>query len=89
MKERILGLLEHDICLFCGEQMESNWEDREQYWECDCEDAKRDRELDQKIERLNSHRPKHKFTIYEALVLRKNEQEASDDEQEANLTGSY
>ena len=44
-------------CLFCGEEKKQKWEEYESYYECDCEDAKKNREIDDKIRQLDWSRP--------------------------------
>ena len=60
-----------NICLFCGEEKKQKWEEYESYYECDCEDAKKDREIDEKIRQLNWSRPANKFRIDKRDVLSK------------------
>ena len=57
------------ICLFCGEKMQEKWEEYTQYYECDCKDAIKVREIRKKIDVLKLEMPNHKFEIVEKSVL--------------------
>ena len=63
----------NEICLFCGEKIERRWDECDSYFECECEDAKKNREISKKIHELELSRPKHKFTIQQQNILYKNE----------------
>jgi hypothetical protein len=69
---KILQYSSH-ICLFCGEEMNEKWDNFTQYYECDCPDAVKKREIDKRICELQSQIPKHKFVINEKQVLYKKE----------------
>jgi hypothetical protein len=58
------------ICLYCGNPIESKYEDCTEYWECDCEDAKLDREIDDKISELKKQRPVKKFKVVQESFVR-------------------
>jgi len=60
------------ICLFCGKTMKQKWDEYNDYYECDCDDAKYDREIDREIEELKNMRPKHKYKIINKRILVKN-----------------
>jgi len=66
--EKIIG---HStiICLFCGEEIKSYWEDCDTVYECGCEDAVKNRLIDDQIYVLNQTRPAKKYTISERRVL--------------------
>jgi hypothetical protein len=69
--ERILSFGESNICLFCGEpEKRQIGHDYETWYECDCPDAVKDREIREQIRTLESQLPSHKFEIIERPVLR-------------------
>ena len=49
------------MCIFCGKPEEKKWDEYESYYECDCPDAKLDRDITQKINDLELKRPDPKF----------------------------
>lgn len=57
------------ICLFCGKDIEQRYEEYESYYECDCEDAKKDRDITDKIRNLENSRPMYKFKTVKKDVL--------------------
>ena len=59
------------ICLFCGKEEQQHYEEYESYYECDCDGAKKTREIKEKIEQLKRTLPTHNFEIKEVSVLRK------------------
>ena len=61
-----------NICLFCGNEKAEKWVEYERYYECDCEDAKKDREIAKQIIALRFQRPKPKYKIVEKSILIKN-----------------
>jgi len=71
-QEKIIDFWSSHICLYCGEEMKSHWDEYDKYYECDCQDAKLERELNDKIENLKRQLPKEKYSIQEVKVLRKN-----------------
>jgi len=72
-KEVIIVDYHNEICLFCGCKIESQWDDCEQYYECDCENATRDRIISSKIHALDISRPKKKYHIMSQYILYKKE----------------
>jgi len=56
-------------CFFCGQEKKEHWDEMTNYFECNCEDAKKNREIDRKISDLEYSRPKHKYKIGRGLVL--------------------
>ncbi len=58
------------ICLFCGKEKEQKFDEYTPYWECDCLDAVKEREIGEKIRQLESQIPKPKFDIVMLPVLR-------------------
>jgi hypothetical protein len=66
-KQRTIGFLESHTCLFCGKEIEGQYEEYEKYYECDCPDAKKKKQ----IEDLKSKIPREKFVIREEQVLYK------------------
>jgi len=58
-----------NVCLFCGRRKEIKYEDHQVYFECDCPDAKKTREIYDQIDKLKENLPKEKFKIVEELVL--------------------
>lgn len=63
------------ICLFCGQPEKQRWEDRSPYYECDCKDAIKTREINTKISELKRSLPTHKYEIRQKQVLIKLENE--------------
>lgn len=63
--------VEDRICLYCGEsKQESIGDGYESSWECNCKDAVRNREIDEKIRELEASRPKYKyFTTTKTYVV--------------------
>ncbi len=58
------------ICLFCGKPATQRYnKDNECWYECDCPDAVKDREILEQITRLQSRRPKHKFYRYQEWTI--------------------
>ncbi len=60
-----------NICLYCGEQKKQKWEDCESYYECDCNDAVKERLILEQIEKLKQQIPRKKFVVREEHVLYK------------------
>lgn len=54
---------EYHTCLWCGNKIEQRYDDCYTYYECECAEAKRDREITEEIERLERSRPKHKYKV--------------------------
>jgi hypothetical protein len=59
------------ICLYCGNSMNEKYEEYTRYFECDCKDAKKVREIRAKIQKLELELPNHKFEIVQRNVLLK------------------
>ena len=59
------------ICLYCGENYKSRWEDREQYAYCDCKDQKEKDNILEQIEDLEISIPKYKFERIKKEYLKK------------------
>lgn len=68
---KILQFGAGNICLYCGEQKKTKYEEYEAYFECDCPDAKKERQIKSQIEDLKRQIPKEKFEIREEQVLYK------------------
>jgi len=68
--EKLLDYSDEPICLFCGNKKVNKFDDGEFYYECDCADAKRNREIDEEIRILSEQRPKRKFQIVDVRMLR-------------------
>lgn len=66
--EKILNRGER-ICLFCGKEIESQWDEYDEYYECNCNDAVKNRLIDEKIATLERSRPEPKFEIEQRDVL--------------------
>jgi len=69
-KQRILKS-EEKTCLYCGNLMEERYEDYNRYFECNCKDAKKVREIRAEIRKLELELPDHKFEIVQKDVLLK------------------
>ena len=54
--------------------MESHYEEYSEYFECDCPDAKKNKEISDKIYQLNWNRPREKFRIDQGSILYKLEE---------------
>ena len=67
---KIIGFGE-DICLFCGKPKEEKYQEYEKYYECDCPDAKKKRNIEEQIRDLKFEIPREKFEIREESVLYK------------------
>lgn len=55
------------ICMYCGQNKKEYWDEYTKYYECDCIDAIKDREIDEKIAELERSRPKNKYQIGSCL----------------------
>jgi hypothetical protein len=55
------------FCLFCGDEMRIRYDGYTPYQECDCEDAVKDREIQEKILLLQNSRPRPKFEFKLAI----------------------
>ena len=60
------------ICLFCGEELKQHYDEYTPYYECDCKDALRGRQIDEEIRKLEKMRPKENFNIQQKNILYKN-----------------
>ena len=70
MEKRILEFGESNICLFCGKEQEEHiGHDYETWYECDCADARLEREILEKIEELKSQLPREKYEVRQQDVL--------------------
>lgn len=63
-----------NICLFCGESEEQFYDEYTPYWECNCKDTVRDRQITEEIRKLEQMRPKKQFEILSKKVLYKKEE---------------
>jgi len=70
-KQRTIEFFENHTCLFCGKEIEGHYEEYEKYYECDCPDAKKKRQIEKQIRDLESKIPQPKFVIREERVLYK------------------
>lgn len=70
-EKQFLGIFDNRICLYCGEEMQSKWEEYDNYYECDCEDAKKEREIQSQIEKLKYQLPKPNYSIEDAKIIRR------------------
>lgn len=61
----------HPICLYCGEEMKQKWEEYDDYYECDCDDSKKEKAIRLKIEMLEKELPKPNYSIEDARVIRR------------------
>jgi len=59
----------NQICLFCGKEIPRRYAEYQEYYECECDDAKEDRRIWAEIIELERSRPKHRYTITTELVL--------------------
>lgn len=62
MEEEIVEINDNH-CLYCGKSMSERYDDYQLYYECDCEDAVRNREIDEEIRKLDYSRPLKKFRV--------------------------
>ena len=67
MKPKIVDT--QHICLFCGEEKPQHYEEYTPYYECNCPDAIKDREILAEINKLRLSRPKHRYDLITKLVL--------------------
>lgn len=61
---RILDWTAHHVCLYCGNEIEGRYEDCDIYYECECPDAKRKRQIEKQIHNLKCQFPKKNFLLY-------------------------
>ena len=71
MKPKILQT--DRICLYCGEEIEPQYEEYTEYYECNCLNAKKGREIIKQIRKLEMTIPEYKYSIVQKNVLYKNE----------------
>lgn len=71
MKPKILRELPTLICMYCGKKMQLHLQDHQEYWECDCKDTKKEKEIREKIRKLKLEMPKPKFGVMTENVLYK------------------
>jgi len=71
MKPKIIKTPHFQICLYCGDEIPAQIEDREYYYECDCPDAKKKRDIKEKIRKLEREIPDTKYMILQENVLHK------------------
>ena len=57
------------ICLYCGYEMEKDWDEYHPYYICYCRHATLERELDEKIRDLKSQYPEEKYSVIERKCL--------------------
>jgi hypothetical protein len=69
IKGKIIELGAQNICLYCGQQMKGQYEEYTQYFECNCIDAQKEREIREQIRKLELQLPRPKFEIREESVL--------------------
>lgn len=61
------------ICMFCGNQEKRRWDEYTSYYECDCVDAKYNRDLIEQMRQLQSdlkrklRKPKYEITMERVL----------------------
>jgi hypothetical protein len=68
---KIIPFGSDNICLFCGQPEKQHYEEYEAYWECDCADAQKEREIQEQIRKLKATLPREKFEIRKEHVLYK------------------
>jgi len=69
MKDKILGYGESHICLYCGNEIKGRYDDREEYFECTCEDTIKKQSIENLIHNLKNQIPKYNFEITKRTVL--------------------
>ena len=70
MKKDIKFLTGYEhICLYCGGEKTQKYEEYESYYECDCNDAKKEREIKEKIKQLERTLPNEKFKTVKKDIL--------------------
>jgi len=70
-KQRIISSWEYNICLFCGKEIDGRYEEYLLYYECECPDAKKKRQIEDQIRKLEDSIPEEKFSIVKENVLYK------------------
>ena len=71
MKPKILQT--DRICLYCGKEIEPQYEEYTIYYECKCLNAKKKREIMEQIGKLKLTIPNYKYLIAQKNVLYENE----------------
>ena len=51
------------VCLYCGEELKLDYDEYHPYYECNCDDAKLEREIKEKIDGLKKKLPIEKFRL--------------------------
>lgn len=57
------------VCLYCGKDIDVSYDEYTPYYACDCDDAKKVREIEIKISELKKQLPKPKYTVESKMVL--------------------
>jgi len=65
---KILDGYEH-LCLFCGEEINVQYDEYTTFYECNCKDAVLDRKITEEINKLKLKRPDKKFCIENKTIL--------------------
>ena len=73
MKEKIVETTR--ICLYCGKEIEPQWEENSQYYECNCFNAEKKREIEKEIRKLEMSIPRYNYEIVQKNVLYKKDGE--------------
>jgi len=68
---RIIEPGENPVCLFCGNPIQTKFDEYYPFHECNCEDAQRDRDIQNQIAELEHQRPKEKYRIVPKNGLQK------------------
>jgi len=71
MKPKILDT--HRICLYCGKEIKSRFEEYQEYFECNCPDALKKKEIEEKIRKLKMTVPPYNYIMVQKNVLYKND----------------
>lgn len=69
IEARELEQNEYIICLFCGRAIKQRYDECTPYYECDCVDAQKKRDILEEISRLNRSIPKEKYKIIDKKFL--------------------
>jgi len=73
MKPKIL--FTHRTCLYCGKEIKSQFEENQEYFECNCSDAQKKREIEEEIRKLKMTIPPYKYIMVQKNVLYENDNE--------------
>ena len=60
-----------EVCLFCGKEIKSKWDENTSYFECDCAEAVKNRKIDEEIDELRRQKVKPKYATETKKVLKK------------------